>query len=45
VAKSGELPPAVEDWGIFGRHEIHSDLEQIKAEGLKLFQRDTRGDA
>lgn len=45
VAKTGELPPAVEEWGIFGRHELHSDLEQIKAEGLKLFRRDTRGDA
>ena len=39
VAKSGELPPAVEDGGIFSLYEVHSDLDKIKKEGLKLYMR------
>ncbi len=39
VARSGEFPPAVEDGGMFALHEIHSDLEEIRREGLKLFMR------
>ena len=45
VGKSGELPPAVEDGGIFGEQEFHTDLVQIKREGLKLYRRATGGDA
>ena len=41
VAKSGELPPAVEDGGIFSLYEVHSDLDKIKKEGLKLYMRKT----
>jgi hypothetical protein len=39
VAKGGELPPAVEDGGIFGLHEVHTDVQKLKREGLKLFMR------
>ena len=39
VAKNGELPPAVEDGGIFSLYEIHSDIAKIKREGLKLYMR------
>ena len=39
VAKNGEFPPAVEDGGIFGLHEVHSDLVKIKREGLKMYMR------
>lgn len=41
VAKNGELPPAVEDGGIFSLYEVHSDLDKIKKEGLKLYMRKT----
>lgn len=41
VAKSGELPPAVEEGGIFSLYEVHSDLDKIKKEGLKLYMRKT----
>ena len=41
VAKSGELPPAVEDGGMFSLYEVHSDLDKIKKEGLKLYMRKT----
>ena len=39
IAQSGEFPPAVEDGGIFGLHEVHTDLEKIRREGLKLYMR------
>ncbi|MBI4081350.1 MAG: AAA family ATPase [Candidatus Lambdaproteobacteria bacterium] len=39
VAKNGELPPAVEDGGLFALSEIHSDLQRIKREGLRVFMR------
>ncbi|MCH9046236.1 MAG: AAA family ATPase [SAR324 cluster bacterium] len=39
VAKNGEFPPAVEDGGIFGLHELHTDLGKIKRQGLKLYMR------
>lgn len=39
VAKNGELPPGVEDGGIFSLFEVHSDLDKIKREGLKLYMR------
>ena len=39
VAKNGEFPPAVEDGGIFGLQEVHTDLDRIKREGLKLYMR------
>jgi hypothetical protein len=45
VGKTGELPPAVEDGGIFGEHEFHADLVKVKREGLKLYRRETGGDA
>ncbi|HKI99291.1 MAG TPA: AAA family ATPase [bacterium] len=41
VAKNGEFPPAVEDGGIFGLHEVQTDLARIKREGLKLYMRKT----
>lgn len=41
VAQSGEFPPAVADGGIFGLHELHTDLERIKREGLKMYMRKT----
>ncbi len=41
VSQGGELPPAVEDGGIFGLHEVHTDLEKIRKEGLKLYMRKT----
>lgn len=41
VAQSGEFPPAVENGGIFGLHELHTDLEPIKREGLKMYMRKT----
>jgi MoxR-like ATPase len=41
VAKNGEFPPAVEDGGIFGLHEVKTDLAKVKREGLKLFMRKT----
>jgi len=41
VAQGGELPPAVEDGGIFGLHEVHTDVAKIKREGLKLYMRKT----
>jgi hypothetical protein len=39
VARGGDLPPAVEDGGIFGLHEVHTDLQKLKREGLKLYAR------
>jgi hypothetical protein len=39
VAKNGEFPPAVEDGGIFGLHEVSFDLQRVKREGLKLYMR------
>ena len=39
IAQSGEFPPAVEDGGIFGLHEVHTDLEKTRREGLKLYMR------
>jgi MoxR-like ATPase len=39
VARNGEFPPAVEDGGIFGLHEVKTDLNRIKREGLKLYLR------
>jgi hypothetical protein len=39
VARGGDLPPAVEEGGIFGLHEVHTDLQKIKREGLKLYMR------
>ena len=39
VAKNGEFPPAVEDGGIFGLHEVGTDLQRVKREGLKLYMR------
>ena len=39
IAQSGEFPPAVGDGGIFGLHEVHTDLEKIRREGLKLYMR------
>jgi len=39
VAKNGEFPPAVEDGGIFGLHEINGDLQRIKRDGLKQYMR------
>ena len=39
VAKNGEFPPAVEDGGIFGLHEVTADLQRVKREGLKLYMR------
>ncbi|HUJ73573.1 MAG TPA: AAA family ATPase [bacterium] len=39
VGKNGEFPPAVEDGGIFGLHEVHLDLQKIKREGLKIYMR------
>jgi len=39
VARNGEFPPAVEDGGIFGLHEVPLDLTQVKREGLKLYMR------
>jgi hypothetical protein len=39
VAKNGEFPPAVEDGGIFGLHEITGDLQRIKRDGLKQYMR------
>jgi MoxR-like ATPase len=41
VAKNGEFPPAVEDGGIFGLHEVKTDLARVKREGIKLFMRKT----
>ncbi len=41
VAKNGEFPPAVEDGGIFGLHEVKTDLGRIRREGMKLFMRKT----
>jgi MoxR-like ATPase len=41
VARNGEFPPAVEDGGIFGLHEVQTDLGKIKREGLRLFMRKT----
>ena len=41
VAQSGEFPPAVEDGGIFGLHEVHTDLDRTKREGLKMYMRKT----
>ena len=41
VAKNGELPPAVEDGGIFSLYEVHSDIDKIKRDGLKLYMRKT----
>lgn len=39
VAKNGEFPPAVEDGGIFGLHEVHTDMSKLKREGLKHYMR------
>ena len=39
VSRNGELPPAVEDGGIFGLHEVSMDLKVIKREGLKHYMR------
>jgi MoxR-like ATPase len=39
VAKNGEFPPAVEDGGIFGLHEVTGDLQRIKRDGLKQYMR------
>jgi len=39
VAHNGELPPAVEDGGIFSLYEVHTDMNKIKREGLKLYMR------
>ena len=39
VAKNGEFPPAVEDGGIFGLHEVTGDLHRIKRDGLKQYMR------
>ena len=39
VARNGEFPPAVEDGGIFGLHEVGMDLKAIKREGLKHYMR------
>jgi hypothetical protein len=41
VAKNGEFPPAVEDGGIFGLHEVRTDLDKVKREGLKLYMHKT----
>ena len=45
VAKNGELPPAVEEGGIFSLYEVHSDVDRIKKEGLKLYMRKTMREA
>jgi MoxR-like ATPase len=39
VAKNGEFPPAVEDGGIFGLHELSADLQRVKRDGLKQYMR------
>ena len=39
VAENGELPPAVEDGGIFSLYEVHTDMAKIKRNGLKLYMR------
>ncbi len=39
VARGGDLPPAVEEGGIFGLHEVHTDVQKVKREGLKLYMR------
>jgi hypothetical protein len=45
AAKSGDFPPAVEDGGIFGLHEVHTDLQKIKREGLRAYLRKTQREA
>jgi hypothetical protein len=39
VTRGGDLPPAVEDGGIFGLQEVHTDVQRLKREGLKLYMR------